>query len=115
MNKKTLIIIAVCVVLFIAYSFYTGIVSIDGLKAAIKTPYVLDTDKVLQVGTGNAAEPSTEVKELQRILNVHALPSPPLLVDGIFGNLTQQALSNATHGSNQAVTLKQIKDFYGIK
>nr|WP_242508660.1 peptidoglycan-binding domain-containing protein [Rhodocyclus purpureus] len=43
--------------------------------------------QVLQQGSRGS-----EVKKLQRQLNVRLLPSPNLTVDGIFGSITQQAV-----------------------
>lgn len=68
----------------------------------------LDGNKLLKKGVTGA-----EVKELQRMLNtLHKQPPPHLVVDGIFGPLTESRLKMFNNGLGQT-TLASMRLMYG--
>lgn len=109
-SKKTLMIIAAIIVLYIAYSMYSGAFAAgkNPFKNILGTP-TLDVEKQLQSGMGSKDEPDMEVMELQKILNRHGAT---LVEDGVFGQLTQAALQTLTNGQYSVINIKTAKTFF---
>jgi hypothetical protein len=74
----------------------TSITSIHGkTKPSVVLPNIPDNRKKaikLALQILRQGSRGTEVQKLQRLLNVRLSPSPNLLLDGIFGSLTHQAV-----------------------
>lgn len=64
----------------------------------------LDPSKILKKGSRGK-----EVNQLQILLNAKGDHSPDLVIDGIFGNLTESALFELT--GKKTTTLKDIQEF----
>jgi peptidoglycan hydrolase-like protein with peptidoglycan-binding domain len=109
--NKTIMIIAFLIIVYLAYAIYQGDIYITNpvSKNPLNPDVKLDTTLLLSSGSGTDLNPSNEVMKLQQILNEHGAS---LVVDGIFGQLTYNALNKATKGVYGQITLDALVKYF---